>query len=189
MSLLLWAFAALILGLIPGLLLFPAAASPFMPGLWILNAPFARIFHTIAQVIRGRGVLVKRKDGTYEAGIYDPDAEQAVLSDTTLPMDSDRLRWALFGKRPLAVTWEPGTELHERMARADADADGLPIDMGAAHRYLRGTNDADAISRTKEAAEAKYGGGNDGLGELGAAAVIGGLAVLGALTTWLMLLL
>lgn len=184
---LVFAAVALVLGLLPGLLLFPAAASPFAPGLWVLNAPFARIFHTIAQVIRGQGVLVKRKSGTYEAGQYDPEREQVFLSDGWHNVNAERTTWALFGKRPFGVTWEEGTDLHERVAREGDGEDGLPINMGAVHRYLRGANEADAISRTEQAAAAEYGGGDDGISTILMAVLIGAMAVMGSLTTYVML--
>lgn len=190
----LWMLAAigLAVGFVPGLIMFPWFASPIPPGLWKLSTPFTRIFLTVSQFLRQRGVLVKTKEGYYEHGTYieENGHARAVLSDRTVPLDKDKLHWGLFGKKPFTVTWEPGTELHERI-RVDspdvADGGGYTVDMGAAHRILRGVNDGDAITRTEEKAKAEYGGGSDSLGDLTMMLLIGFMAVLGSLTTWFML--
>lgn len=187
MNLLIFAAVAMVIGIVPGLVMFPALASPFVPvGLWVLRTPFAKVFHTLAQVIRGQGVLVKRADGRYETGIYDPEREQVCLGDTWLDVDSERLRWALFGKRPFGVTWEPGTDLHERIRR-EGDGPGLAVNMGALHRFLRGANEADAITRTEEASKANYGGGDEEIGFLVMSVLVLLSAILGSLTSYIML--
>jgi len=178
-----WLVVVMIVGIGIGLGLFPWFGSPFGPSLWKANPMFARVFHTIAQVIRGQGVLVKRASNEYEIGQYDPERKQVRLSDGWLDVDPEKTRWRLFGKRPFAVTWEPGTDLHQRVQRPDADSP-LGIDMGAVHRYLRGTNEEAAINRTKEQAEAEYAGGADTLSDLTMAVLTGFMAVLGFLMTW-----
>lgn len=182
-----WTIAgiATLVGLIPGLLLFPWAASPFGPGIPLMNEAFARIFLTESQIIRDAGVLVKRKTGEYEIGTYLEDTNEIVLSDTHLSVDQDNLKWALFGKRPFGITWEPGTELHQRIQRSDTPTDGgdLPIDMAAAHRFLEGVNDSDAITRTENKAKAEHGGGSDGLSELTMALLVALMCVMGFMTT------
>lgn len=180
---------ALIVGTLLGMGLFPLFASPFGPGLWKAAPMFARIFHTVAQVIRKQGVLVKRKTNEYELGIYD-DAKQSVyLKDGWHDglLDTSRLRWALFGKRPLAITWEPGTDLHEKVKRdtENTDGGGYPIDMGAVHRYLRGVNDPDAITRTEEKAKAEHGGGETGFSDMQMVGLMVLMVVLGFATTFL----
>lgn len=88
------------------------------------------------------------------------------------------------------MTWEPGTEVHERIAVGETyhtDGGGYPVNMGALHRFLRGTNDADAISRTEEKAKAEHGGGSNGLSDLTMAVLVAAMVVMGSLTTWLML--
>lgn len=185
------AIIALAIGAIPGLIFFPWMASPF-GGLGPLAPPFARIFFTVSQMIRGRGVLVKRATGQYEIGTYseiDDDTVVVELSDGLLELDSSRLEWGLFGKRPFAVTWEPGTPLHERISdtESDKEADGLSVNLGALHRLLRGVNNEEAITRTEEKAKAKYGGGSQELSDLTMALLIGGMLVLGSVTTWLMI--
>lgn len=188
MNMLILAVIVMVVGIIPGLFLFPALASPFVPaGLWILSTPFAKVFHTIAQVIRGAGVLVKRKSGVYETGIYDADREQVYLGDRWLDVDTDRLRWALFGKRRFGVTWEEGTDFHDRIRRDADGTEGVAVNMGAAHRFLRGTNDADAITRTEEASKANYGGGDEELSFLVMAALLLFSAMLGSFTSYVML--
>lgn len=184
----LWVIVALLVGVLVGAGLFPLFASPFGPGLWKLAPPFARIFHTVAQVIRKQGVLVKRKSNEYELGIYDRERDSVYLSDGWHDglLDASQDRWALFGKRPLAVTWEPGTDLHRKVERDTAtDGGGHPIDMGAVHRYLRGTNDADAITRTEEKAKAEYGGGSDGFSDMQMVGLMVLMVVLGFLSTFL----
>lgn len=179
---------ALLVGFIPGLLLFHWLASPFGPGIPLMGEAFARIFMTVSQVIRDAGVLVKRASGEYEIGTYIPERGQVMLTDGTMPIDEDSTRWSLFGKRKFGITWEPGTDLHNRIAR-DVETDGgeLPINMGAAHRYMRGVNDSDAITRTENKAKAEYGGGSDQLSDLTMALLVGLMLLLGSMTTWLML--
>lgn len=187
----LWILAiiALLIGFLPGATLFPWLASPFGPGLWILSEPFARIHLTISQFIRrDGGVLVKRESDDYEIGTYLPDAGEVVLSDTRLPVDPDDISWGLFGKRPFGMTWEPGTTLHKRITR-EADPDegaGLPVNIGAAHRFVEGANDADVITRTENKAKAEYGGGNQGLSGLVMAVLVGAMLVMGSFTAWFM---
>ena len=192
MNLWIIAVVALLVGFVPGALLFPWLASPLGPGLWKLSTPFTRIFLTVSQFIRKRGVLVKTNSEYYEMGTYTEteDGAVALLSDRTVPLDAGNLYWGLFGKKPFAVTWEPGTELHKRIADGDdtaADGGEYPINMGALHRYLRDANDADAIFRTEEKAKAEHGGGSDTLGDLTMLVLIGFMLVLGSLTTWFML--
>jgi hypothetical protein len=157
---------------------------------------------TISQVIRGRGAIVRRQDGSYEHGTYDPKRSCVQLSDTTVPVDNNDLSWGLFGKRPLTLTWEAGTDIHERV-RTDSTEPGLvpvtdggahrlrdrdlEIDMGAAHRLLRGVNESDEISRTEEKAEAEYGGAGDDLDGVLMGVLVGVMLVLGTLTTFMML--
>lgn len=201
MALGLWAQAAigLLAGFIPGFLLFLWLASPFAPGLWKLTEPLTRVFMTVSQFIRGAGVLVHRATGEYEIGTYIPEADggpAVQLSDRVLSLDAESIRWGLFGKKRFGITWEPGTEFHERIsAGPDAVADGgeewfgggLPVDMGAAHRFLEGVNDADAISRTEEHAKAKYGGGSDVLSDKAMAGLITLMLVLGSATGFMMM--
>lgn len=187
-----WGIAVIasLIGFIPGLVWFHWLASPFPPSILIGKEAFARIFLTISQIIRRQGVLVKRKTGEYEIGTYLPDTEEIVLTDRRLPVDADELVWGLFGKRHFGLTWEPGTDFHQRIQRDDGaatDGGGLPIDMGAAHRYLRGVNDSDAITRTENKAKAEHGGGSDGISDLWMAILIGVMLVLGWLTTFIML--
>lgn len=187
-----WIIAAIALlaGFVPGLLLFPWLASPLGPGLWKLSTPFTRIFLTVSQFIRKRGVLVKVKEGYYEIGTYDDDESHVILSDRTVPVNSDELRWGLFGKRPFGITWQSGTELHKRIATGEelsADGGGYSVDMGALHRYLRGANDADAITRTEEKAKAEHGLGKEQLSDLVMGVLIGVMLLLGSLTTYIML--
>lgn len=184
-----WAILAGVVGMIPGLLFFPWIASPVGPGLWILSAPIARVFLTISQYIRGAGVLVKRASGEYEIGTYLPERELVQLTDRKLAVDGKQTRWGLFGKKRFGITWEPGTDLHERIKRDDTPTDGggWPVNMGAAHRFLEGTNDADAITRTEEKAKAKYGGGDKTLSDLTMVALIVMMLLLGSLTSYMML--
>jgi hypothetical protein len=193
-----WAVIALLVGFIPGILFFPWVASPLGPGLWKLSPIMSRIFLTLSQFIRdtespqmGAGVLVKRSTNEYEIGTYLGNG-LIQLSDRSIAVDTDRLRWGLFGKKPFGLTWEPGTDLHERIMPEDGevieDGDGgWPVNIGAAHRYLRGTNDADAITRTESKSKAKYAGGADALGDMTMAILIGAMLLLGSLTTFLML--
>jgi len=184
MALPLLAIIPMLIGILLGLGLFPLFASPFGPGLWKAAPLFSRIFHTVAQVIRKQGVLVKRAANHYELGIYDDG--DVYLSDGwhSDMIDTEKTRWALFGKRPLGVTWELGTDLHRQVSDLDSHH---TIDMGAVHRYLRGANEADAISRTEQAAAAEYGGGDDGISTILMAVLIGAMAVMGSLTTYVML--
>jgi hypothetical protein len=198
-----WEQAAigLLIGMIPGLLLFEWLASPFSPGLWVLSEPFTRIFLTVSQFIRGRGVLTKRTTGEYEIGTYIPEDDKhgpAVrVSDSVIPVDPDNIRWGLFGKKPFGITWEPGTDLHERIAPTDGpdplepitdggDEDGHKVNMAAAHRYLKGSNDPDAIDRTVEHAKAEYGGGSDAISDKAMAGLIIVMLILGSVTGYLM---
>lgn len=193
------AYIALVVGFLPGLLLFPWIASPFGPGLWVLSDAVTRIHFTISQIIRKAGVLVKRSSNEYEHATYLPEEGAALCADgAKIPVDDDRTSWGLFGKRRLGLTWEPGTDLHERV-RADRSYDGDPesvtdggedelaVNMDAAHRYFEGANDADVISRTEEKAEAEYGGGGDELSGLAMAMLIAFMLFLGSMTTFLML--
>lgn len=184
-----WAVVALLIGFIPGLLFFPWLASPIGPGLWRLSPPMARIFMTVSQYIRGAGVLVKRASGEYEIGTFLPNRDAVKLSNTVLPIDAKETRWGLFGKKPFGITWEPGTDFHERIQRDDpaANGGGYPINMGAAHRYLRGANNADAITRTEEKAKANYGGGSKALGDMTMAILIGAMLLMGSLTAFFMI--
>lgn len=190
------AYFATIIGFIPGLTLFPWVTSPFGPGLWVLSEPFARIHLTISQFIRRIGVLVKRADNNYEIGTYLPEPGEVLLSDRRLEIDDERTSWGLFGKRKFGVTWEVGTDLYDRVTatseEADAEAvadggDGITVNINAAHRYMERSNEADAISRTEEQAEAKYGGGGEELGGLTMAMLIAVMLVLGSMTTYVML--
>jgi len=184
---LLYAGIAMVVGLGFGLALFPWAMSPMPgPGFKYAGGMFARIFHTIAQVIRGEGVLVKRNDNTYEIGQYDDDRGQVRVSDTWLDIDADKTRWGLFGKRPFGLTWEQGTDLHERVQREDSD-DPHDINMGAVHRFLQGTNEAEDLHRAEDKAEAEYSGGSQGLSQLMMAVLIMFMVLMGAITTWFML--
>lgn len=193
------AYIALVVGFVPGLLLFPWIASPFAPGLWVLSDAVTRIHFTISQIIRKAGVLVKRSSNEYEHATYLPDDDAALCADgTKVPIDDDRTSWGLFGKRRLGLTWEPGTDLHERVRAnrrnggdaesvTDGGEDELALNMGAAHRYFEGANDADVISRTEEKAEAEHGGGGDELSGLAMAMLIAFMLFLGSMTTFLML--
>lgn len=188
-----WTVAALavIAGFVPGVLLFPWITSPFGPGLLMLDEPFARIHFTISQFIRRAGVLVKRSSNEYEIGTYLPDDDEVLLSDTRLPVDEDRLSWGLFGKRKFGVTSELGTDFWRRITprgegMAADGGDEVTVNVAAAHRQLRGANDADVISRTEEAAEAEYGGGEE-LSTSVMGLLVGLMLVLGSMTAWVML--
>lgn len=178
------ALVPMLAGILLGLFLFPIFASPFGPGLWILAPMFARIFHTVAQVIRKQGILVKRSMNNYEFGIYDSEKNAVYLDGDWREdlLDADQTRWALFGKRPLGVTWELGTDLHQKVRQDDP----LDIDMGAVHRYLRGVNESDAITRTEEKAKAEHGGGSDGFSAVVMVVGIVLMIMLGVLTTFFM---
>jgi len=186
---------AMLIGILPGLLLFEWIASPFGPSLWVLTTPFTRVFLTLSQFIRGKGVLVKRESGEYEIGTYvnPADAESYIqLSDTTLPVDADNLVWGLFGKRDFGMTWEPGTDLHDLIAGdtdplAYPDGGEMTINMAALHRYLDGTNEADAITRTEEHSKAEYGGGSDGISEKAMAGLVILMILMGTMTSYFML--
>lgn len=184
-----WAAVALLIGFIPGITLFPWLASPVGPGLWVISTPFARIFFTVSQIIRGAGVLTKLRSNRYEIGLYDPDGEQIYVADRRLDIDAEDIKWGLFGKRPFGLTWEPGTDFHERVKRDEAatDGGGLPVNMAAAHRYLRGANDSDAISRTEDKAKANYGGGDTGFSDTKMAVFIVIMLLLGSFTAFFML--
>ncbi|MGK7297337.1 MAG: hypothetical protein ACNS61_16190, partial [Candidatus Wenzhouxiangella sp. M2_3B_020] len=179
----------------PGLLLFEFLASPFAPGLWKLTEPLARVFMTVSQFLRGKGVLVKRAAGHYEIGTYVPpeDGGPAVqLSDSVLELDGNQLRWGLFGRKAFGITWEPGTPFHERIAAADplvadgGDDEGLRVNVCAADRLLEGVNDDDGITRTEEHAKAEYGGGQDVLSDKVMAGLIALMLVLGSASAYLM---
>jgi len=145
---------ALFVGLLPGLFFFEWAASPFGPGIPLMNTNFGRLFLTLSQFLRGRGVLVKRNTGRYELGTFIPETNAVQLSDRTLSVSEKDLRWRIFGKKPFAVTWEEETDIHEL-----AMEDSHDINMGAVHRHLEGSNDDDAINRTEEHSKAEFGGG------------------------------
>lgn len=194
------ALLGLAIGFVPGLLLFPWLTSPFSPGLWKIATPFARIFMTVSQFLRGKGVLTKLKSGEYEIGTYIPESDGGPairVSGREIPVDPDRIRWGLFGKKAFGVTWEPGTDLHERIASTDGPdplapvTDGgeetMTVNMAAAHRYLKNTNNAHAISRTEEHAEAEYGGGDQRLSDKVMAGLIALMMVLGSATAYLSL--
>ena len=187
------ALIAVLVGLVPGFTLFLWLASPFSPGVWIFREPFARIFMTVSQFIRGKGVLVKTRDDKYRIGTYAKDEYDdpvAVVGDREIPLDGEHLVWGLFGKKPFGVTWEEGTSLHQRIEEhGDAmtdGGDGLPINIAAAHRYLEGTNDADAITRTEEHAKAEYGGGDTALTDKQMAGLIALMMLLGSVTSFFM---
>jgi len=179
---------AMVIGLIPGFLLFEWLASPFGPGLWVLATPFARIFLTVGQFARsttGPGVLVKRKSGKYEIGTCDLDRGVIVLSDSELEFDQDEVIWNLFGKKDFGITWEAGTDFHNRIMRAPAassDGGAYPINMAAAHRLLRGGNEIEAINRTESHAEAEYDGNSAGISQWGMAGLIMVMLILGTAT-------
>lgn len=191
------ALIAMVLGFIPGILLFPWVTSPFGPGLWVLSGPFARIHYTISQVIRRQGVLVKRASDEYEHATYLPDEEVALCADgTRISIDEGRTTWGWFGKRRLGVTWEFGTSFYDRITAAPEDdsgeaaadgSGGRRVSLNAAHRMLRGVNEADVISRTEEKAEAEYGGGGSELGGLTMAMLVALMLLLGSFTTFFML--
>lgn len=189
----LWTQAAigLLVGLLPGLLLLKFLASPLCPRIPILSTILARVLLTVSQFIRGQGVLVKRDTGEYEIGTYvnDIDGKSAVkVSDKLIKVDSNSLTWGLFGKKNFGLTWEPGTELHQRMRTGERKTDGgkgYEINMAAAHRYLKGSNESQAIDRTKEHAEAQFGGGNQGLGTKLKIAYVVLMLILGVATTFL----
>jgi len=186
---------AMFIGVLPGLFLFEWLASPFGPSLWVLTTPFTRVFLTLSQFIRGKGVLVKRKSGEYEIGTYvNPnDAEPYIqLSDSTLAVDAERMVWGLFGKRDFGLTWEPGTDLHELVANREdplafAYGGDMSINMAAVHRYLDGANEADAITRTEEHSKAEYGGGSDGISEKAMAGLVILMILMGTMTSYFML--
>jgi len=194
------ALLGFLVGVIPGFLLVVFLASPFVPGLWILTEPVARVLVTLSQFIRGRGVLVKRASGHYELGTYipardSPDGAPCVqLSETTLPVDGDALRWGQLGRKPFGLTWEPGTELHERAVPTDENGDPLAdgcdaeptVNVDAVHRYLRGVNEEGAISRTEEHAKAEYGGGPTRISDKVMAVLIVVMMLLGTVTGYLM---
>jgi len=193
MSIWMQALAGLLVGIIPGFLLFEWLASPFGPGLWKLATPFTRIFLTVSQFIRGKGVLVKRATDEYELGSYIPESEggpAVQLSDKRLSVDPDNIRWGLFGKKGFGLTWEPGTSLHSRVSdgqatgstATDGGLDRLKINMAAVHRYLRGSNESEAIDRTEEHAKAEYGGGSTGMSDTVMAVLIIVMLLLGAAT-------
>ena len=182
MALPLLAIIPMLIGILLGLGLFPLFASPFGPGLWKAAPLFSRIFHTVAQVIRKQGVLVKRAANHYELGIYDDGNVYLNGGWHDDMIDTEKTRWALFGKRPLGVAWELGTDLHRQVSDPDSHH---TIDMGAVHRYLRGTNDADAITRTEEKAKAQYGGGSEGFSDLQMVGLMVLMVILGFATTFM----
>jgi hypothetical protein len=186
-----WALVAFLIGVLPGLFFFPWIRSPFAPGLWKLSTPMARVLLTVAQFLRGRGIMVKRANGRYEIGKYDEENQEAILSDKRVPVDPERTKWGLFGKKPFGITWEKGTDLHNRVSENvetdGGDGDGEYINMAAVHRILRGANDADAITRTEEHAKAEYGGGTSGISDLGMAILIMVMLLLGSATAWFVL--
>lgn len=191
------AIVGLLVGSLFGLMLFPWLASPFGPSLWKLSTPFTRIFLTVSQFIRGNGVLVKTRDGTYEIGTYIPEEQETgpavQLSNRTVEIDPDRIQWGLFGKKPFGLTWEPGTPLHTRVSdgqtqdvtATDGGFSPLNINMAAVHRYLRGANESDAIDRTEEHAKAEFGGGDTGFSDKLMAGMIMLMLILGSLTSYL----
>lgn len=187
-----WAFVALLIGFVPGLLFFVWVTSPFGPGLWKLSPMVSRLLLTVSQFIRGRGVLVKLKGDKYRVGTFVPESDggpAVAVEGRTIPIDPDTLKWGLFGKKPFAVTWEPGTDLHEMIGNPDAaEADNeLGIDMGALHRHLEGGNNSVAIDRTEEHAKAEYSGGEETLSEMVMAVLIIAMLLLGSMTSYLMI--
>jgi len=181
-------------GIIPGLLLFKWLASPFGPSLWVLTTPFSRVFLTLSQYLRGKGVLVKRTSGEYEIGTYiEGETPYIQLSDTTMEVDADNLVWGLFGKQDFGLTWEPGTDLHRLVMEDDVDPlayaekDTPAINMAAVHRFLDGANEADAITRTEEHSKAEYGGGETKMSDRAMAGLIILMLILGTATSYLML--
>lgn len=187
-----WMQAAIatLAGLIPGLLLFEWAASPF-GGLWKASPMFSRLILTVSQFLRGTGVLVKRASGRYELGTYLEEEGRVQLKGETLPVEEGRTSWGLFGRKRLGVTWEPGTDLHERAmvdeGDASADGGGWTINMAAVHRYLEGTNDSDAITRTEEHSKAEHDGNDQGISQLVMALLVMVNMLLGAATAWFMI--
>jgi len=177
-----WIVVSLLIGLIPGLLFFEWAASPFGMGIPLMNTNFARIFLTLSQFLRGRGVLVKRNTGRYEIGTFMPEENAVALSDGVLDVSDKDLRWRIFGKKPFAVTWEEGTDLHE-LAMGD---DPHEINMAAIHRHLEGSNNDDAINRTEEHSKAEYGGGEQPISSKVMIGLIIFLMILGVLTAVLL---
>lgn len=197
MALGIWAQALLgaLIGFVPGFLLFEWLASPMGPGLWKLSTPFSRIFLTVSQFLRGKGVLIKLKSGEYEIGTYIPESAEegpaVQVEGRTVPVDPDNIRWGLFGKKPFGLTWEPGTDLHERAAGTGVAADGgeekQEINMAAVHRYLEGVNDSAAITRTEQHAKAEYGGGDDRITDKVMAGLIMAMLLLGSGSAYFML--
>jgi len=187
------AVLGLLVGILPGFLLFEWLASPFGPGLWKLATPFTRVFLTVSQFIRGKGVLVKRATDEYEIGTYVTESAGGPaiqLSDRRMNVEPENITWGLFGKKGFGLTWEPGTTLHERVSdtqtpgltATDGGIDRLKINMAAVHRYLRGSNESDAIDRTEEHAKAEYGGGSTGMSDTTMAILIIVMLLLGAAT-------
>lgn len=186
------AIIGLLLGIIPGVTVILWMASPFGPTIPFLSTALARVLLTVSQFIRGKGVLVKRETGEFEIGTYVEDSPNGAIvrvSDDIIEVDPERLTWGLFGKKDFGLTWELGTELHQRMQTQDPLADGgvlgYEVNMAALHRYLRGTNEQGPIDRTEEHAEAQYGDGDHGFGTKMKIAYVVLMLILGIATTWI----
>jgi hypothetical protein len=182
---------AMLAGIIPGVTFVIWWASPFAPGAWKLAEPVARLLFTLSQYIRGKGILVKLKDDTYRIGTYveEEDGGPAVAVDgRQIDLDGEEITWRLLGRKPFGVTWEPGTMLHQIIEGGEAatDGGGYPVDLGAFHRHLEGTNSSEAIDRTQEHAKAEFGGGSTKLGDWTMVALIVFMMILGTLTSYLM---
>lgn len=185
------------IGLLFGVGLMPAMATPFVPSpprTGGVMQQFVKIYMTIASMILGASVFYLKGSGQYvrkrlhiegdEAWFY-ADGEKEVW-------EGAKQRLITFGRRPLGLAWSDEHPMFQTITKqSDIQTDGgepaTRVDMDQLHRILRGTNQLRAIDAAVRDAKESVGGGRDGIGQRTLIIAMIGLWAVGfGLTVWAM---
>lgn len=165
----------LVIGLVFGLGLLPAMATPFVPSPprkgGVLQQ-FVKIYMTISSMILGASVFYLKGSGEYVRKRIDIDGDTVtfVADGTRETWEGAKQRLISFGRRPLGLAWSDEHPLYqdiimERDIETDGGEPATLVNIDQLHRMLRGVNLLQAIDAAVKDAKDEYGGGDDGLSQ------------------------
>lgn len=184
----------LVIGLVIGIGIMPAMATPFFPSppkKGGLLQQFVKIYMTVSSMILGSSVFYLKGSGEYVRKRLHIDGDTAtfVVDDTKETWKGAKQRLVTFGRRPLGLAWSEEHPLYQEIAiNKDIETDGgdpaTLVNMDQLHRILRGMNQLRAIDSAVRDAKDEYGGGDRGPGTYTIVAIAGFMLILGAATMW-----
>lgn len=184
----------MVVGLVLGIGLMPAMATPFVPSPpqkgGILQQ-FIKIYMTISSMILEASVFYLKGGGQYvrKRVEIDGDTVSFVVNGTRETWDGAKQRFVTFGRRPLGLAWSEDHPMYQAILKdQDVETDGgQPVElvnMDHLHRMLRSVNQLRTIDAAVKDAKDEYGGGDDGPGTFMILGIAIFMMMLGSLTVW-----